>query len=150
MTKTNGRFQLKSAAYLVLEKDGKILLLKRANSGYRDGWYSMIAGHKDKGETIRTCIVREAMEEAGIAVQNEDLRLIHVIHRTDLDDGEERYDFFFTTDAWTGDIRNMEPEKCAEIAWFDIHNLPEMTIPYIKTFNDYHKNASPYSEHGWN
>ena len=40
------------AVYLVLIKDGKVLMLERKNTGYMDGWYSFIAGHVEKGESF--------------------------------------------------------------------------------------------------
>ena len=54
------------AAYLVLIKEKKILLLRRFNTGYEDGNYSFIAGHVEKSESFTACIIREAKEEANI------------------------------------------------------------------------------------
>jgi hypothetical protein len=39
------RFKLRAAAYLLLIKDGKVLLLRRSNTGWRDGEYTLPAGH---------------------------------------------------------------------------------------------------------
>ena len=33
---------------------------------------------------------------------------------------------------YSGEIKNLEPEKCKEIKWIDINNLPENTIKGIK------------------
>jgi ADP-ribose pyrophosphatase YjhB (NUDIX family) len=39
------------AVYLVLENElEEVLLLKRQNTGYRDGYYSLIAGHVEEKE----------------------------------------------------------------------------------------------------
>lgn len=54
------------AAYLTLFRDNKVLLLRRCNTGYEDGNYSMVAGHVDQGETFTQAIIRESNEEAGI------------------------------------------------------------------------------------
>ena len=53
------------ASYLIIIKDGKILLQRRFNTGYMDSKYSLPAGHADKGEDFPQCIVREAKEEIG-------------------------------------------------------------------------------------
>ena len=45
------RFKLIVDVHLLLIKDGKIVLLKRANTGYEDGKYGLIAGHADGNET---------------------------------------------------------------------------------------------------
>ena len=50
------------ASYLVLMKDHKVLLLQRANTGYHDGDYSIIAGHVEKDETFTDAVIREARE----------------------------------------------------------------------------------------
>jgi ADP-ribose pyrophosphatase YjhB (NUDIX family) len=46
------RFKLIAAVYLVLIKNNKILLLRRHNTGYFDGYYSLPAGHVEKEETL--------------------------------------------------------------------------------------------------
>ena len=54
------------AVYLLLLREGHVLLLRRHNTGYEDGNYSVIAGHVDPGERVTQALVREAAEEAGI------------------------------------------------------------------------------------
>ena len=54
------RFTLLSAVHLVLIKDDKILLLRRKNTGYEDGKYSLVAGHLDGKESVTTAMIREA------------------------------------------------------------------------------------------
>ena len=39
------RFELRSAVHLLLIRGGQVLLLRRQNTGYEDGNYSVIAGH---------------------------------------------------------------------------------------------------------
>ncbi|OIO18541.1 MAG: hypothetical protein COY69_00490, partial [Candidatus Magasanikbacteria bacterium CG_4_10_14_0_8_um_filter_32_14] len=59
------RHQNTPASFLVLIKNNKVLL-RRFNTKYEDGNYSMIAGHVDQGKTFTQCIIREAKEEADI------------------------------------------------------------------------------------
>jgi len=138
------------ASYITLIKDNKILLLRRFNTGYEDGKYSMVAGHVDPGESFIQCVVREAKEEAGIILRAEDLKMVHMMHRdSGMPEDNERIDVFFTTETWEGDIKNCEPHKCDDLSWFDLDDIPENTIPYIKRVIDNIKNKVGYSEYGW-
>jgi len=138
------------ASYLTLLKDNKILLLRRFNTGYEDGNYSMVAGHVDPGETFTQCIIREAEEEAGILLKPEDLHIVHVMHRNSgAAENNERIDVFFIAEKWGGEIVNKEIHKCDDLSWFDLENLPENILPYIKQAIDGIKNKIYYSEYGW-
>jgi 8-oxo-dGTP diphosphatase len=136
------------ASYLVLIKENKILLLRRFNTGYEDGKYSMVAGHVDPNETFTNCIIREAKEEAGIIIKNSALEVVHVMHRKSIDD-EERIDIFLLAKNYDGEIENKEPNKCDDLSWFDLDNLPENTILHIKEAITNIKNKKFYSEYNW-
>ena len=138
------RFKIISAVHLFLIKDNKVLLLRRFNTGWQDGNYSVPAGHLDGNETVTSAMLREAKEETGIAPQN--LKVIHVMDRKT---ERESIDFFFVASKWQGDIVIGEPEKCDDLSWFSLNNLPSNTIPYIRlALENYQKNIF-YSEFGW-
>jgi ADP-ribose pyrophosphatase YjhB (NUDIX family) len=138
------------ASYLILIREEKILLLRRFNTAYEDGNYSVIAGHVEKGESFTQCIIRESQEEAGIALTPEDLEVVHVMHRDSKQDTvNQRVDVFFTARKWVGEITNMEPEKCDDLSWFDFENLPSNIIPYIRDVIDRVQDSVFYSEDGW-
>jgi 8-oxo-dGTP diphosphatase len=140
------RFNLIPEAHLLLFNDDQVLLLKRENTGYEDGNYSVIAGHIDGGERAREAISREAREEAGLLVDPEDLSLCHVMHRR-ADD--ERVSFFFTTRRWIGEPQNMEPEKCSDLSWFRIDALPSNMVSYVRAAIEKVQQGTTYSEFGW-
>jgi len=137
------------ASFLLLMRGDKILLHKRCNSGYHDGEYSLIAGHVEAGETFTSTIIREAKEEAGITLKPGNLTVVHVMHHKSDVDASERVNVYFLARKWEGEITNGEPEKCEELEWFDVHNLPPNIIDAVrKVINNVLKKI-PYSEYGW-
>lgn len=141
------RFTVIPAVYLVLRRTDEVLLLRRANTGYRDGEYSLPAGHHDGGESLLSAMVREAKEEIGIDVHEDDLRLAHVMHRNAADG--ERVDFYFTCDKWLGDVTNCEEHKCDELRWTSLAALPENMIPEVCTALRAIEDGTPFSAQGW-
>ena len=138
-----------TASYLTLMQEGKVLLVRRANSGFYDGYYSLPAGHVEIGETFTQALIREMSEEIGIRLQPEHVRVVHIMHRKADTDGSERVDTFYTTETWEGDVKNLEPEKCDDLAWFPMTELPENTIPYIRVALENIERGVFYSEYGW-
>lgn len=58
-----------SPAIIVAVTNGEKLLMAH-NKNFRPGFYSVIAGFVDPGETFEQCVKREVMEEVGIKVKN--------------------------------------------------------------------------------
>lgn len=141
------RFKLIPEIYLILVRDGKILLSRRFQTGYEDGNYSMVAGHADGNETMRQATAREAKEEADIVI--DPLKLEHVLTMHRWCGDHERIGFYFKTNQWDGEIKNTEPNKCDDLSWFPLNQLPQNTLPYIQTVIDCYKNGIEYYEFGW-
>lgn len=134
------------AVHIFLIKDGEVLLLRRYNTGYEDGKYTVVAGHVDGGETIRQASSREAKEEVGIEIDLQDLRVVEIMHRKSED---ERVDFFLEAQKWSGELENREPEKCDQVAWFSLDALPENTIAYVKRALSNYQRGVWFEEYGW-
>jgi 8-oxo-dGTP pyrophosphatase MutT (NUDIX family) len=137
------------AAYLILRDDNNILLLERKNTGYHDGEYSLVAGHVDKGETFTECIIRESLEEAGIRLKSDQLKVVHLMHRKSKTDKSERVDVFFEASQWKGNIVNKEPNKCDNLSWFSLEDLPQNIVPCVKYAIEQSLQGNHYSEYGW-
>ncbi len=141
------RFTLHVCVYLVIRNaNDEVLLLLRQNTGYEDGKYSLVAGHADGNETICQAVAREALEESGIHIRPENLHHVHTMHRVS---NRENIDLFFTCDRWEGLITNTEPDKCAELAFYPVANLPTNTLGYIRQAFDMIEQGITYSEYGW-
>ena len=124
----------------------KILLIRRFKTGYMDGHYSVPAGHLDGNEPVRLAAVREAHEEIGVRINPAEIRFAGVFHRSE---GDERVDFFMHVRSWEGEPVNAEPEKCDELRWVKINELPENTIPYIRRAIENFQAGVPFEEFGW-
>lgn len=123
-------FQVNSAVYMLFVRNGKILMLRRANTGYEDGKFSLVAGKLDGNEEVKRAAVREAEEESGLKLGPDDVEVASVMHR--LSDTGEWIDFFLKVNRWEGEPVNKEPDKCSEIGWFPLDQLPVDTIPHVR------------------
>lgn len=141
-----GLFKIIPEVHLILERDDQFLLLRRYNTGYEDGKYSLVAGHVDGGETFAAAMAREAWEEAGLQLAGSQLELVHTMHR--LSD-TERLSLFFRASDWQGEPRNVEPHKCDDLSWFKRQALPDNMVPYIRAALRHYDQGKPYSEFGW-
>jgi 8-oxo-dGTP diphosphatase len=141
------RYKIIPSVYLILEVDNKILLLRRFQAAYENGNYGLVSGHAEEKETLREALSRETLEEAGITVDPLSFEHVLTMHRSCGD--HERMDMFFTTDKWSGEIKNMEPNKCDDLNWFPVDNLPTNTIPYIAKVIDCYLKGEKYCEFGW-
>jgi len=143
----SNRFTYIGSSYLFLIKDNKILLQRRFQTGFEDGNYGVPAGHLDGNETAREGCAREIKEEIGVDIKPIDLELAHIMHRKA--DQDERIDFFFYTNNYTGEITNCEPDKCDDLSWFDLDELPTNIVGYVAIALEKYKQANHYSEFGY-
>lgn len=146
-------FKSLSAVFpIILQKedgDGneKILLHRRKNTGYQDGkWDIAASGHVDEGETAKMAVVRECAEELGIDVKITDLYFVHLSHRVSNSGGRTYYDIYFVVNKYNGIPKIMEPDKCSELRWFKINELPKEIIDIRKVVLDNYRDKIQYSE----
>ena len=146
------RFKSLSAVMLLLirEKDDyeEILFQKRKNTGYCDGFYDLSAsGHVDANESMKHAMCREAKEELGININENDLEFVCMIHKNS--DGCIYYNGYFKAKKWSGEPIINEPEKNEELKWFNINSLPSNIINDRCIAIENYKNNIKYSEFGW-
>ncbi|WP_044642163.1 NUDIX hydrolase [Risungbinella massiliensis] len=123
------RFCVPVTIHVFFRKGDQILLLRRFQTGYQDGNYSVVAGHLDGDETVIQAAIREAKEEAGVDIEETDVHMVGVMHRRS---DSERIDFFAEITKWSGEIENREPNKCDDLRFFPVEELPVNTIPYVR------------------
>lgn len=128
---TEERFKIRSASYIIVMKDNRILLQKRAGTNFMCGWYCVPCGHLENREGAKGCAIRELKEETSLESTKDDLEFKFVLSRVS-DDGNEYIDLFFLAKHYKGTPKIMEPEKCSELDFFDLDNLPKNTVPYVR------------------
>ena len=129
--------------HLFFFRGDQVLLLRRFNTGFRDGEYSVPAGHLDGGETVMAAAAREAKEEVGIEIEAGDMTFSTVMHRIEDD---ERVDFFVHVHKLQGEPFNAEPDKCDDLRWANVDQLPANTVPYVRQALENHLNGVRFDE----
>lgn len=131
--KKKERHKLVPASYVIFKKKNKILLSRRFNTGFMDGFYGLPSGHTEEGEDFFSTAIRESKEEANLKISRRDITLSHIMHRYAGKHSKDcRIDVFFVCTKWKGREKNMEENKCDELRWVEINELPKNIIPYIK------------------
>jgi 8-oxo-dGTP diphosphatase len=140
------RARFPTTVHLFFLRNNSILIARRKNTGYRDGEYSVPAGHLDGGETVLSAGVREALEEVGLQLDEADLEFVGVMHRIEDD---ERVDFFLRVERWQGEPFNNEPDKCDDLRWVDRTTLPPNMVPYVQRAIGNLGRGGVFDEFGW-
>lgn len=135
-----------TGVHVIFEQAGRVLLMRRANTGFFDGLFSLPGGHVEPDESVVMAAIREMREELGVVVSAEDLRPVGVVHRHS---DTNRIDFFLRADRWSGTPTRAEPDKCDRLDWFDRTELPDQIVPYVADALARHGQEPWVVESGW-
>ena len=119
---TRSRFDV--IAHTFVFDEGRLLLLRRANTGFLDGYYTLPGGHVEAGEKVATAAVREVTEESGIEVLEAAPVLVMPYGGG--------VNFLFEAKRWRGTAVIGEPDRCDDLRWVSPHQLPNKTAPYLR------------------
>lgn len=108
----------------------KVLLGRRSNTGWMDGYLCPPGGHVEKGETPVIAALREISEELGVDVDSKDLEFVCVAARNTPPTEYVAYEFIIRDKDYS--FKNNEPEKCSELVWIDMANLPNDVIDHFR------------------
>ena len=117
-------------AHTLLVRNDQVLLLRRAHTGYLDGWYALPGGHLQRGESIVACAIRECLEETGLVLDPARVRPAAVMPYRSAD--QQGVDFIMACDAIAGEPRLGEPDRFDDVRWFGVDALPRNAAPYIE------------------
>jgi 8-oxo-dGTP pyrophosphatase MutT (NUDIX family) len=140
------RFKLPAAVFMILVRDGKVLLLRRGNTGWCDGDYDLPAGHIDGGESLTIAVQRESLEELGIKIGRDDIEFKTLGHLCWPQDKKEYFNIFFEIKKWEGEPVIAEPHKHDDLQWFDLNKLPTNLTPGTKFGLKAYISKQPFSE----
>lgn len=135
------------AAHVILRQDDKIAFVLRQNTNWGDGFYGLLSGKVDHGESYLGAAVREAKEEAGVKIEPSNLKYVLTAHRQS--DDSVWVDVVFEATKWQGEAHNAEPDKHSELAWLDPDNLPDNVVPPIRFYLEQIAAGQHYAEYGW-
>lgn len=122
---------VKLSVYAILvDREGKILLQKRANTRFANDWWSFPGGHVEDGEQLLKAVQRELHEECKIMVSPEQYAIDLTLLRKS-DQGKRYVNFFSLIKDWAG-TPTIADGKASALQFFSHADIPEKTLPYIK------------------
>ena len=148
-----GRALYHIAVDLLLINGNKVLLQRRANTGWNDGRWSLAGGHSEGEETWGETLAREAKEELGIEISPKDLTMVHCIqHKTD----RLTMQFYMTCWKYKGEptiqpevVNGLKVYKADKLEWFDVDDLPKEIIPSARQAIIAYAKKQSFSELGF-
>lgn len=118
-----------TGVHVLCRREGRVLLMRRAGTGFFDGLFSLPGGHVEPGESVRAAARRELREETGLEVEEGALAWLGVVHRRS---DTNRIDFFLAAERFAGEPAILEPHKCDRLEWHAPEALPEHTVDYVR------------------
>jgi ADP-ribose pyrophosphatase YjhB (NUDIX family) len=118
------------AAILVIDKQNRLLLMKRSDSGC----WGLPGGAVEPGEMVENAAKRETLEETGLEIC--DMSLFGVFSGPELyykyPNGDEVYNvtIIYLSNGWRGDVK--VNDEHTEWRWFEVGQIPEDISPPIK------------------
>lgn len=135
---------------LILEKDGKILMIYRENTKVYQNAYALPAGKVEKGESLKHNIIREAKEEIGITLHPDDVSLAVTLwagYKNEAGDHIEDVGFFFRANRYEGEVINAEPHKHGHLKWVSLNEVPENTLTFTRVALEAYREGKEYVEY---
>ena len=134
----NGRYQKEIKGFekfrigvsCAIFDDGRLLLEKRSDCG----WWGLIGGRLEVGETAEECALREVFEETGLELNRKQLKLFSIY--SDPKDGrilqypDNRVHLIDITFVCKVKIKNIKiSHESIEISLFKIQEIPKEVVP---------------------
>jgi ADP-ribose pyrophosphatase YjhB (NUDIX family) len=112
----------KVAAAVLVEQDGRVLLVRRANEPFRGLW-TLPAGFINGGEDPAVAAARECLEETGLSVRV--IRVLDVIAGREHERGAD-FIIVYHAEVINGELVPADDADAAE--WFERDKLPPLAF----------------------
>jgi len=132
--------------HVLLVRDARVFLLRRARTGFMDGFYGLPGGHQHAGESVSAAARRECLEETGVEPE----RLAPLCVLPYQSGRHQGLNFVFEVQAWAGEPALAEPALFDRAGWFALAALPEPHAPWIADVLELRDSGTWYRELAWN
>src|SRR5271165_115395 len=99
---------------IIVEVDGKVLVLKRKGS-HGEGTWAPPGGHLEFGESIEECAIRETLEETGLAIGN--VQFLAITNDIFWSEQKHYLTVWVQCDYLSGTATAAYPDKVDEVGW---------------------------------
>ncbi len=109
---------------IIVDAEGRVFLAKRGAKAQNErGLWEFPGGAVEFGETLRDALKREIREEYGMTIEVGDLLTVtdHILP----DEKQHWVSPSYICRIVAGTPTIVEPEKCDEIGWFALEDIPE-------------------------
>ena len=128
---------------ILVDGDGRLFLSRRGPQAKNErGLWEFPGGSVEFGEQLAAALQREMREEYGIEISVGEL--LDVVDHILPEEGQHWVSPTFICRITSGTPRILEPEKCAEIGWFHLHEIPD-DLTQITRINFEHYRHRPGS-----
>jgi 8-oxo-dGTP diphosphatase len=116
----------KVAAAVLVEEEGRILLVRRVNEPFRGMW-TLPAGFVNGGEDPAEAAARECLEETGLSVRV--TRVLEIIHGKEHERGAD-FVIVYHAEVISGDL--LAADDADAVEWFVRNALPPLAFKATK------------------
>jgi 8-oxo-dGTP diphosphatase len=138
-------------ALLLLTRGNEVLLALRQGTGFADGQWNLPSGKVDRGENVVAAVIREAREEVGAHLREDEINCVATVHCRN-SETDVRIGVFFQAEmheTHNCSPRNAEPHKCAKIAWYPMDMLPSNIMRYSALGVSLYQRGECFGLIGW-
>ncbi len=131
--------------HVLLWRAEELFLLRRANTGFMDGFYALPGGHQNRGEGVKDAAIRECFEETGVEVT----QLQPVCVMPYVAGSLQGLNFLFEAQQWRGTPGINEPTLFDDCVWCSRDNLAKPHPAWLPDALKHRQSGDWFVEFEW-